>query len=91
MDDRRAAYSRHGAITLPADLGEGAAVHFPEGPFGDQPYRVVARFTCGGKQRIITLYLAQIAQGRDGIRDMIDLMRIAQKRYGQFYKCTPGE
>ncbi|MER6828671.1 hypothetical protein ABT352_22010 [Streptosporangium sp. NPDC000563] len=91
MDDRRAAYSRHGAVTLPTDLGEGLAVHFPEGPFSDQPYRVVSRFACGGKQRIITLYLAQVAKGRDGIRDMIDLMRIAQKRYGHLYKCALGE
>ncbi|MFI7051169.1 hypothetical protein ACWDOR_19270 [Streptosporangium canum] len=91
MEDRRKAYSRHGAAILPTDLGEGLAVRFPEGPFGDQPYRVVARFSCGGKQRIITLYLAQIAKGRDGIRDMIELMRIAQKRYGQIYTCTPGK
>lgn len=53
--------------------------------------RVVARFSCGGKQRIITLYLAQVAQSRDGIRDMIELMRIAQKRYGRLYACTPGK
>jgi hypothetical protein len=91
LDDRRKVFTRHGATTLPADLGEGYAVYFPEGPFSDQPYQVTAGFSCGGKDRIIDIYLAQIAKGRDGIRDMIELMRIAQKRYGQLYKCELGE
>lgn len=91
MDDRRKVFTRHGAATLPADLGEGLAVHLAYAGVDEQPYQVVARFSCGGKQRIITLYLAQIAKGRDGVRDMIELMRIAQKRYGQLYACTPGK
>ncbi|SFK40980.1 hypothetical protein SAMN05216275_12491 [Streptosporangium canum] len=91
MDDRRKVFTRHGAATLPADLGEGLAVHLAYAGVDEQPYQVVARFNCGGKQRIITLYLAQIAKGRDGIRDTIELMRIAQKRYGQLYACTPGK
>ncbi|MGW3362248.1 hypothetical protein ACWDOR_04825 [Streptosporangium canum] len=91
MEDRRRVFTRHGAAVLPSDLGEGFAVYFPEGPFSDQPYQVTARFSCGGKGRIIDLNVAQVAKGRDGIRDMIELMRIAQKRYGQLYKCTPGE
>ncbi|WP_406312605.1 hypothetical protein OHA77_29155 [Streptosporangium sp. NBC_01639] len=91
MDDRRKVFTRHGAATLPAELGEGLAVHLAYAGVDEQPYQVVARFSCSGKQRIITLYLAQVAQGRDGIRDMIELMRIAQKRYGQLYACTPGK
>ncbi|MFD8555768.1 hypothetical protein ACFV1N_00575 [Streptosporangium canum] len=91
MDDRRKVFTRHEAAVLPADLGEGYAVRFPIVQADEQPYQVVARFNCGDKQRIITLYLAQTARGRDGIKDMIELMRIAQKRYGQLYKCTPGE
>ncbi|WP_255529969.1 hypothetical protein [Planomonospora sp. ID67723] len=39
---------------------------------------------------MIDIYLAQVAKGRDAIKDMIELMRIAQKRYGELYDCTPG-
>lgn len=91
MDDRRAVFTRYGATKLPGDLGEGYAAYFPIVQAEDQHYRVVAGFSCGGKKRILDLYLAQIAKGRDGIRDMIELMRIAQKRYGRLHKCTPGE
>jgi hypothetical protein len=34
--------------------------------------------------------LAQVAKDRDAIKDMIELMRIAEKRYGELYNCTPG-
>ncbi|WP_133061848.1 hypothetical protein [Streptosporangium minutum] len=90
MNDRRKVFTRHGATRLPVVLGEGYAVYFPEGPFSDQPYQVTARFSCDGKDRIIDLKMTQVAKGRDGIKDMIELMRIAQKRYGQLYKCAPG-
>nr|BFE88023.1 hypothetical protein GCM10020093_106240 [Planobispora longispora] len=90
MDDRRAVYIRHGGVTLPNELGDGLAAYLPNTPFADQPYRVVAKFYCGGKEQLITIYLAKVAQGRDAIKDMIELMRIAQKRYGQLYDCTPG-
>ncbi|MER5418454.1 hypothetical protein [Streptosporangium roseum] len=91
MDDRRKVFTRHEATKLPSDLGEGYAAYFSIVQVDDQPYQVTARFSCGGKDRIIDLYLAQVAKGRDGIRDMIELMRIAQKRYGRLYACTPGK
>ncbi|MEV0591102.1 hypothetical protein [Nonomuraea cavernae] len=90
LDDRRQVYSRHGGVTLPADLGYGLAAYLPNTPFADQPYRVVAKFPCDGKEQLLTLYLSQVAKGRDGIKDLIELMRIAQKRYGELYDCTPG-
>ncbi|GGQ00642.1 hypothetical protein [Streptosporangium pseudovulgare] len=90
MDDRRKVFTRHGAMKLSSDLGEGYAVYFPEGPFSDRPYQVTARFSCGGKDRIIDLALAKVSKGRDGIKDMVELMRIAQKRYGLLHGCTPG-
>ncbi|MGV9595105.1 hypothetical protein ACWDR1_00405 [Streptosporangium sandarakinum] len=90
MDDRRKVFTRHGAMKLSSDLGEGYAVYFPEGPFSDRPYQVTARFPCGGKGRIVDLALAKVAKGRDGIKDMVELMRIAQKRYGLLHRCTPG-
>ncbi|MEV4574741.1 hypothetical protein AB0K16_15930 [Nonomuraea jabiensis] len=90
MDDRRRLYSRHGGVTLPLDLGEGLAAYLPNTPFADQPYRVSAKFRCGSKERLIDIYLAQVAKGRDAFKDMTELMRIAQKRYGKLYNCTPG-
>ncbi|MET8333478.1 hypothetical protein [Streptosporangium canum] len=66
-------------------------MHVPDGPLTGQPYEVVAKFRCGGKERLLTMFFAQFAKGRDGIRDMIELMRIAQKRYGRLYTCTPGK
>ncbi|WP_141703703.1 hypothetical protein [Planobispora rosea] len=90
MDDRRAVYTRHGGVPLPNDLGDGLAAYLPNTPFAAQPYRVVAKFRCDDKEQLITIYLAKVAKGRDAIKDMIELMRIAQKRYGELYDCTPG-
>lgn len=90
LDDRRKVYSRHGGVTLPADLGDGLAAHLPNSPFATQPYRVVAKFRCNDKEQLMTIYLARVAKGRDAIKDLIALMRIAQKRYGELYDCTPG-
>ncbi|SEL70321.1 hypothetical protein [Nonomuraea pusilla] len=39
---------------------------------------------------MIDIYLAQVARGREGIKDLTELMRIAQKRYGLLHHCTPG-
>ncbi|MGP3910266.1 hypothetical protein [Nonomuraea sp. 10N515B] len=90
MEDRRRLYSRHGGVTLPAQLGDGLAAYLPNTPIAEQPYRVSAKFRCGSKDRMIDIYLAQVAKGRDAIQDMTELMRIAQKRYGDLYDCTPG-
>jgi hypothetical protein len=90
MDDRRQLYSRHDGVTLPTDLGDGLAAYLPSTPFADQPYRVSAKFRCDRKDRVIDIFLAQVAKGRDAIKDMTELMRIAQKRYGEVYNCTPG-
>ncbi|MEU7828012.1 MULTISPECIES: hypothetical protein [unclassified Nonomuraea] len=90
MDDRRNVYTQHGGVKLPTDLGDGMTAHLTNSPLADQPYRTSAKFRCGGKERMIDIYLAQVAKGRDAIKDMTELMRIAQKRYGHLYNCTPG-
>lgn len=90
MDDRRQLYSRHGGVVLPASLGEGMAAYMPDSVFADQPYRVSARFRCDNEERLIDIDLGQVAKGRDALKDLTDLMRIAQKRYGELYNCTPG-
>ncbi|WP_146103491.1 hypothetical protein [Nonomuraea solani] len=91
MNDRRRLYSRYDGVKLPADLGDGMAVRLTNTVLADQPYRVSAKFRCGGKDRLVDIYLARVAAGRDGIKDLTALMRIAQKRYGGVYRCTPGE
>ncbi|WP_336204714.1 hypothetical protein [Nonomuraea sp. LPB2021202275-12-8] len=90
LDDRRSLYTRHGGVTLPTDLGAGMAAYLTNGLLADQPYRVSAKFRCGGKERLLDIYLSQVAKGRDGIKDLTDLMRIAQRRYGEVYDCVPG-
>ncbi|MEQ4724952.1 hypothetical protein [Nonomuraea sp. B19D2] len=60
------------------------------GLLAEQPYRASAKFRCGGKDGMIDIYLSRIAKGRDAMSDLIELMRIAQKRYGRLYGCTPG-
>ncbi|MBB6344503.1 hypothetical protein ACWGH8_15645 [Nonomuraea muscovyensis] len=90
LNDRREVYSRHDGVVLPTELGEGMAAHLSDPPSGDQPYQVSAKFQCGGKERLIDIFLPQVAMGRDAIKDLIALMRIAQKRYGELYDCTPG-
>jgi len=90
LNSRRNIYTQHGGVALPANLGEGMAAYLPDGISEEQPYRVSARFRCGGKDRMIDIYLSQVVKGRDAIKDLIDLMRIAQKRYGVLYNCTPG-
>ena len=90
LDDRRKVYTSYGGATLPTELGDGWAAYLPNSPFARQPYRVVAKFPCDGREHLLTLYLAQVAKGRDAIADLTDLMRIAQKRYGVLYNCTPG-
>ncbi|WP_433439898.1 hypothetical protein [Nonomuraea sp. CA-141351] len=90
MDGRRDIYRRHGGVTLPAELGDGMAAHVTDSPLDDQPYRVSAKFRCGGKERMIDIFLAQVGRGRDAMKDLIALMRIAQERYGKLYDCSPG-
>ncbi|MBB5964483.1 hypothetical protein [Planomonospora venezuelensis] len=90
LDSRRQLYSRYDGTTLPTDLGKGWAAYLSTSALPDPLYRVSAKFRCDGKDRMIDIYLAQVAEGRDAIKDMIELMRIAQKRYGELYGCTPG-
>lgn len=90
LQDRRKVYRSVGGVKLPADVGEGMAAYIPDPPATDQPYQVSAKFRCGGVERMVDIFLAEVAEGRDGIRDLIELMRIAQKRYGDLHGCVLG-
>jgi hypothetical protein len=91
MEDRRQIYAKHGGVALPKDLGDGLVAYLPNSPFADEPYRASAKFRCGGKERLIDIYLARIAKGRDAMKDLTELMYIAQKRYGKLYNCKPNK
>ncbi|MEV4834954.1 hypothetical protein AB0K05_10550 [Nonomuraea sp. NPDC049486] len=87
LNGRRNIYTRHGGIILPADLGDGMAAHLTDSLLAEQPYRVSAKFTCGDKERMIDIYLTQVTKGRDAMKDLTDLMRIAQNRYAEIHNC----
>lgn len=74
---------------LPTDLGYGFVVYFPK--YVDyRPYSVISTFQCGSLQPWLGIDLILVSPGRDYVRDLTDLMRIAQKRFGVLHKCTPG-
>jgi hypothetical protein len=88
INGKRNLYTRHGGVALPADLGDGMVAYLTDSILADQPYQVSAKFTCGDKERMIDIYLTQVAKGRDAMKDLTDLMRIAQNRYSQIHNCT---
>ncbi|KAB8186267.1 hypothetical protein FH608_046950 [Nonomuraea phyllanthi] len=75
---------------LPAQLGEGFATYAGNDMLGGRPYFVISRFSCGGEKPWIGIDLKRVAKGRDAIKDLTDLMRVAQKRYGDLHRCTPS-
>ncbi|MFF4774704.1 hypothetical protein ACFY05_17775 [Microtetraspora fusca] len=91
LNDRLAVYERHGGVKLPVELGTGMAAYVPDyGSVTEQPYQVTAKFRCDGEEQLLTLRLDQVAKGRDAMGDLIALMRIAQRRYGEVHGCVPG-
>jgi hypothetical protein len=72
---------------LPASLGSGFTVYSPA--TSRIPYEVAALFRCGSREPWIYIAVRSISQGRNATKDLTDLMRIAQRRFGQLHKCTP--
>ncbi|MGI5493709.1 hypothetical protein [Microtetraspora malaysiensis] len=90
-DDLLAVYERHDGVRLPMELGTGMAAYVPDhGSLTEQSYQVAAKFRCDGEEQLLTLRLDQVAEGRDAMGDLIALMRIAQRRYGEVHGCVPG-
>ncbi|MFC5829413.1 hypothetical protein [Nonomuraea insulae] len=77
-------------IPLPSEIGDGFAAHADNDMLSGRPYYVISRFTCGKKKPWIRIDLETVVKGRDAIKDLTDLMRIAQKRYGHLHNCSPG-
>ncbi|MFI0447753.1 hypothetical protein [Actinomadura sp. 6N118] len=74
---------------LPADLGSGLAVIRPTAGADPRPNFVIALFRCGKERPWISIDFAPVVRGRDAVQDMVEFMRIAEKRFGQIHKCTP--
>ncbi|QXJ22094.1 hypothetical protein AGRA3207_003040 [Actinomadura graeca] len=76
-------------FTLPGDLGEGLAVVLPFSIAYPRPNYVIAVFECGGKRPWVRIDFAPVVRGRDAVRDMVDFMRIAERRFGEIHRCGP--
>ncbi|MDA0643528.1 hypothetical protein [Nonomuraea ferruginea] len=63
------------------------AAYLPNPAVDDQPYQASAKFRCGAMDRLIDISLPKIAKGRDAMKDLTDLMRIAQNRYAEIHNC----
>ncbi|MBW8484712.1 hypothetical protein [Actinomadura parmotrematis] len=74
---------------LPPELGRGLAVsRFTLG--GDQrPNYVIALFKCGGRATWISIDIPPVVRGRDALGDLVEFMRIAERRFGELHRCTP--
>lgn len=72
---------------LPPGLGRGFASTSAARP---RVNYVIALFRCGEKRPWLRIDFAPVVRGRDAVRDMTDLMRIAERRFGVLHKCRPG-
>jgi hypothetical protein len=88
MDRIRADINNHDLKPLASELGLGFSAYAP-GEDEAAPYAVAAVFQCGGQEFAIDIDLRRVSSGRNATKDLTDLMRIAQRRFGQLHKCTP--
>lgn len=75
--------------TLPTELGKGFAVVLARPHESRRPNYVIALFGCGKKQPWLRIDFAPVSIGRDALQDMADIMRIAQRRFGELHNCMP--
>lgn len=87
VDDRIETLERHEGVSIPDSMGRGMAAYMPD---DDQSHQIIAKFSCGGSTRLLMMGFREFVKGRDAIKDMIDLMRIGQRRYAELYKCGLG-
>lgn len=80
---------RFGPTKLPAVLGRGFTVKTTAAE-GERPYYVIATFQCGSIRPWLSIDILQISPGRDATKDLVDLMRLAQQRFGKLHRCVPG-
>jgi hypothetical protein len=75
--------------TLPSRLGSGFTA-YASSEDESAPYVVAAVFRCGRREPMINIDLHRVSQRRNATKDLTDLMRIAQNRFGEFHHCSPG-
>jgi hypothetical protein len=73
---------------LPPQLGTGFNVYSQS--VSRLPYFTASTFECGAHDAWIEIFLRRISSGRNPTKDLTDLMRIAQRRFGKIHGCTPG-
>ncbi|MFI0417518.1 hypothetical protein [Spongiactinospora sp. 9N601] len=83
-------FAQYNPTPLPAEMGTGSVLIHPRPPSTIDPNDVIAIFRCGDVRPWIHMSLPRVAPGRDPVKDLTDLMRIAQKRYGELHDCTPA-
>ena len=90
LHDAYKSWRRNHPFQLPAELGNGFGSLPRPIPQNTQPYYVISSFTCGGANPRITLEISAITPGRNATDDLIEMMRVAQKRYGRLFSCAPA-
>ncbi|MUN40395.1 hypothetical protein [Actinomadura litoris] len=86
---QRTRWAKAATHPLPAELGSGLAVINPSLGAVPRPNYVISRFSCGKRRPWMSIDFAPVVRGRDAVRDMVDFMRIAERRFGEIHKCTP--
>jgi hypothetical protein len=84
----RADINNHDFKPLPSQLGLGFSAYAPAEDEA-APYAVAAVIRCGGQELAIDIDLRRVSPGRNATKDLTDLMRIAQRRFGQLHHCAP--
>lgn len=76
-----------GRARFPKDLGVG---HLDNYKIAGRPFRSIgAWFRCGEKNSLITILLRK-NPARDQDHDLVQLMRIAQRRFAEMFSCEPS-
>lgn len=77
----------NGRVRLPQELGIGAIDSYEVRGY---PFRSAGTlFRCGNENSLITIYVKRNPM-RNQDQDLIQLMRIAQRRFAEMFKCEPG-
>lgn len=71
---------------LPAQLGTGFSVYSLSA--SRLPYFTASTFGCGTQDPWIEIFVRGFSPGRDTTKDLTDLMRFAQRRFGALHHCA---
>ncbi|MDN3352636.1 hypothetical protein [Actinomadura sp. DC4] len=74
-------------VRLPVELGSGFTVYTHRET--RLPYFAASTFRCGSRDAWIEIFLRGVSPGRNATKDLVGLMRIAQKRFVKVHRCRP--